>query len=76
MKRWQPGTLVEQRRLEEAPYSVRMVVGYKPDGRCMTVYTEPPPWMTDVERTRIYVNTVGELCELAESTLLLVERIP
>lgn len=40
---WPVGTLVQERS-PDAFERLRMVVGYKPDGRCMTVSVRKPPW--------------------------------
>lgn len=59
--RWPIGTLVVERGAEDAPHAVRTVIGYKPDGRCMTTYVNPPPWLTPAERRRIFVGDAHRL---------------
>jgi hypothetical protein len=43
--------------------AVRVVVGHKADGRCMTIYEAPFPWMNG----RIYLEEEHDLVELASS---------
>jgi len=50
---WPIGTTVVERSGERE--TRRMVIGYKPDGRCMTVYLAPLPWMSRRVVPRIYI---------------------
>jgi hypothetical protein len=42
---WPLGSLVIERGEELTRHAIRVVVGYRPDGRCMTRIALPPPWM-------------------------------
>ncbi|RMG11529.1 MAG: hypothetical protein D6731_15450 [Planctomycetota bacterium] len=53
---WPVGTLVAEKGVEDSALGLRVVVGHKPDGRCMTAWVDPPPWVSDTERGRILVG--------------------
>lgn len=60
---WPVGTLVvdASENDDPGPFAVRMVIGYKEDGRCMTVLASPPPWMRAPHEGAIYVDPVEQL---------------
>ena len=57
-ERWAVGTLVAK-NVGGSDTNLRLVIGYKPDGRCMTVAVSPP-WVSDVSG-EIYVNRPEDL---------------
>ena len=46
----------------------RMVLGYKPDGRCMTAYLTAPPWMQRSLSMRVLVDDPTDLRPLESVT--------
>lgn len=54
---WPIGAMVVDR--EGGP--PRMVLGYKPDGRCMTAYITQPPWMQRSTGLRILIDDPEDL---------------
>jgi hypothetical protein len=56
--RWPVGTLVVDSEEEVDVYAVRVVVGYKPDGRCVTVGMQDPPWLVKLPQERFCVEEI------------------
>jgi hypothetical protein len=67
--RWPVGTLVVDSEEEVDPFAVRVVVGYKADGRCVTVGMHDPPWMVKVPQERFSVDAIARYRCLAPEEL-------
>jgi hypothetical protein len=64
-KVWPVGTLVAEKGAERSPHGLRVVVGHKPDGRCMTTYVSPPPWLPPAQKRQIFVGGEGLLTQVS-----------
>jgi hypothetical protein len=67
-RRWKIGSQVVSLEEVGAPWATRLVVGHKPDGRCMTVFLHPPPWL---KRSGVYLEdpwAFEEVATIAGST--------
>lgn len=53
---WPIGALVTELASDEDPITLRMVIGYRPDGRVLTVYVSPAPWLLPGQRLGVHAD--------------------
>lgn len=69
IRSWRVGDTVLERGTG-IPHGANVVIGHKPDGRCMMMLIDPPPWMTPQQRAHIYLADPVELlpCQVSSSS--------
>lgn len=57
---WPIGAVLVDMEEDLAGFRVsRMVIGYAPDGDCLTVFVDPPPWFTEAQARQVYRGLSG-----------------